>query len=789
MRPRGLPGLRLERAAPPADRVLPRMDVAGFVGFAAAGPLDVPVPIENTGQFVAIFGADLRVTTGRGETRRGFLGAAVRAFFAGGGRRCWVVRVAGPEASAASFELATLVARDGAPARLVARSPGSWADDLSVAATFRRRGVRAPWRTYSVDDGATLRVCLVVDVVGAPVRGDTLVWETTAARYCAAVVASAADGARLRLTTGLVARVAPGGARPTVAGHDDVELPTAGYEVWSLDLHVRARGGSLPGVTDLGLHPLHPRYWRRLPDDVALFTGAADPGLAREVASPRLAIAGVAAPPGADESAGEVPLGPVSSAWRWAAPQLTGPAWQRDGMTKFDPMCLLDPRLAAVGLAALPALADDLRFLRGAPQRLTGVHALLAVDEVTLVALPDLAQPAWEIAEAAAPGPSFTEGPGPGEFVPDGASDLGAPRWADLRPIGDRWDVAWSEVPGATLYRLERASDPGFGDAEPIAHTCGRDVVLDLARAGATCLRVRAETDERAGPWSRTCTIVAADGPALRASECRPDPAIVQRAVLRLCAARGDLLAVLVAPDGEHADAVAHATRLCARLDPAPDLVAPLAWDERRALGHAALFAPWTWVRDEDGELRAVPPDGAIVGLLARRSVEAGAWLSVANLPLAGALAVRRATSDDQALALLAARVQPLRREPWGLVALEAATLADGDDEVVHLHTRRLLALLRRLALLRGQDWVFEPMGASTERGVKAGMEALLRQLFVRGAFAGDRPEDAYSVRVQPDADRGRCVVELRVAPAEPLRFVTVRLVQDDVRGLAVEGG
>ena len=39
VRVRRLPGFRFETQAPPLPEVLPRMDIAVFVGFAAAGPL------------------------------------------------------------------------------------------------------------------------------------------------------------------------------------------------------------------------------------------------------------------------------------------------------------------------------------------------------------------------------------------------------------------------------------------------------------------------------------------------------------------------------------------------------------------------------------------------------------------------------------------------------------------------------------------------------------------------------------------------------------------------------
>src|SRR4051794_33200081 len=91
-----LPGIRIDAAPPPPAFVLPRMDVAVFVGFAATGPLHLPVAIESPAQFAAVFGADATLAWdgARGAAVGSLLGPAVRAFFANGGRRCWVVRVA-----------------------------------------------------------------------------------------------------------------------------------------------------------------------------------------------------------------------------------------------------------------------------------------------------------------------------------------------------------------------------------------------------------------------------------------------------------------------------------------------------------------------------------------------------------------------------------------------------------------------------------------------------------------------------------------------------------------------
>src|SRR5260370_42202099 len=93
---RRLPGFRFEVQPPPLTDVLPRMDVAVFVGFAASGPLHTPVPVEDVAQFTAIFGDDVPLAWDqqRGEIVYAYLAPAVRAFFRNGRPRCWVVRVA-----------------------------------------------------------------------------------------------------------------------------------------------------------------------------------------------------------------------------------------------------------------------------------------------------------------------------------------------------------------------------------------------------------------------------------------------------------------------------------------------------------------------------------------------------------------------------------------------------------------------------------------------------------------------------------------------------------------------
>ena len=97
-----LPGIAFEAVPQVIDESLPRMDVAGFVGFAACGPMDIPVLVEDPVTFRDVFGPDLELaTTDDGLPVLAHLGPAVDAFFANSGRRAWVVRVAAAGAEGA----------------------------------------------------------------------------------------------------------------------------------------------------------------------------------------------------------------------------------------------------------------------------------------------------------------------------------------------------------------------------------------------------------------------------------------------------------------------------------------------------------------------------------------------------------------------------------------------------------------------------------------------------------------------------------------------------------------
>jgi phage tail sheath protein FI len=252
-------------------------------------------------------------------------------------------------------------------------------------------------------------------------------------------------------------------------------------------------------------------------------------------------------------------------------------------------------------------------------------------------------------------------------------------------------------------------------------------------------------------------------------------------------------------------DAMAH----LAHLDPTPGTVreqpgaalppavAPLDAGEDAALSFAAVYHPWMSLRidgDDGPTVEAVPPDGGVCGRIARRALTRGAWITPANETLEAGLALDPLLSRDAEARLLARGVNVVRREARGFVIAGADTLSQ-DPTLRTISARRLLILLRRLVLREAVTYVFQPHDRVFRNMVVRRFETVLSDLHRRGAFAGDTPAEGFRVvgaetnNPTFSVEQGRFVVDLMVAPSEPLRFIRVRLLQTDPATVAVEEG
>jgi hypothetical protein len=373
--------------------------------------------------------------------------------------------------------------------------------------------------------------------------------------------------------------------------------------------------------------------------------------------------------------------------------------------------------------------------------------------------------------------------------------------------------IAWSDSEPGAVYVLLEATRADFDDAREVFRGQGTEYIALSQREGCYFYQVHAERgDERSAGSNAIVAIVRSDDWALLPAEddeVREDGWLsVHRALLRLCMATGELFAVLGLPRHfRSAQALRYAARLREVRQP-PGAADPKAFgfNEAMALTYGALYFPWLQA-DARGtpngveaavstrpQPQLVPPDGVAAGVLAGRASLRGAWIAPANEPIKDVVALSPPVPLAERQALQDAQVNLLRADPRGFIALSADTLAlDADAELRPINVRRLMILLRRLALRRGVSYVFEPNGSVLRRAVQRGFDLLLDDLYRRGAFAGATPEQSFRVvtdetlNTPQDADAGRFIVELRVAPSLPMRFLSVRLVQSGERLSVVE--
>jgi hypothetical protein len=626
-------------------------------------------------------------------------------------------------------------------------------------------------------------------------------------------------------------------------------------EKLTLELAVRSQDAYPQRLDGLAFAPSHPQYWGALPSDEQLYADENAEELALRAfparadyddlwlaaTSPRFPLAGVGINTGFS-----LPVAlPLLGDLYLTADRAAGDALVRAGLDDFDAALFLDRDMVGSGLNTLMEQADFIRYRSGSEEggvgrALTGIHAALSIEEATIIAVPDAVHCGWyqkTTSEPPLPQPSkpiahpqpcascdcpplsanapFVEPPS-GSFLDCALRRLNAPVLAVAPTISENGDfiLSWTGVGDDVSYVLEESAYDDFTASQVIWRGATLDIQVSGRLRGDYFYRVRAVIGEEiSSDWSNGVAVRVA--PLYRwvvneSSACVAQGGLllaVQRALLRMCAARGELLAVLALPAHyREDDALQHIALLRSFVPPRQEVakqelaqsagmwVAPLGYGESRAFSYGALYHPWLVERLSDQPLRylRLPPDGAACGILAQRALNRGAWIAPANELLRDVVALTPVIDRRRWLDLQLAQINLVRQEARGFVVMNADTLSN-DPDLRLINVRRLLMLLRRLALREGFRYVFEPNDDAFRRLVQRSFEGLLDQMFVRGAFAGTTAATSYQVvtsntlNTRQSVEEGRLIVELRVAPSLPMSFLTIRLVQTHERTFVTE--
>ncbi len=492
-------------------------------------------------------------------------------------------------------------------------------------------------------------------------------------------------------------------------------------DLLSFDLIIRESDSLQEQWTDLRFNA-GPGYWAQQLSDSSQLLRAPDDALGPGAAPFYLPL-GMAILPGPDECRRPLPDGDIL-----ASP----PEWfsHKDGLDTFDPVALfLDPRLKDVGVLDLISEANQYLYLNpdSSVEPLKKLHSLLEIEEVGLIALPDVVHRTW----------------GPPEPLPDEVVNPPQPQPPDWSYFQDCAVPQPPPVP-QQLCLLPFDITPVQDTEEP------PDVRQQL-----TLLPVLLP----AGAYS---------GDALLD---------VQKALVTLCAARADVVAVLSLPQHfGRREALDWQQALQARL-----LGEQVSADDLNMLSFTVVYHPWLQIPEavtpELVPLRAMPPDGACCGMIAARELVRGPWIAPANVPLRGIVALTPDMSKADWAALFDARINLVRQLPGQFTLMSAHTLSY-DNVLVQISVRRLLIFLRKLALRRGMRYVFESNTERFRRRVQASLENILNILVARGSIVAFEVVTDESINTQNDIDNGRFLIAIKVAPTLPIEFITVILLR-----------
>lgn len=356
-----------------------------------------------------------------------------------------------------------------------------------------------------------------------------------------------------------------------------------------------------------------------------------------------------------------------------------------------------------------------------------------------------------------------------------------------LKDICDADRAVVGSFPEDGVFSLARAghspSRPGLTqqlvDAERNAKVAML-VVPDLHPVSAGTA-LEADPAPTAGASFADCVAPVRSAPVARSAMPEPasDEAIVatQEALVRFAEEQRQFVVLLDCP-------------------PAASIRQVQRWRERFDSTFAAAYHPWVDIavrQSQDGpRTQLTPPSAVAAGIIAERELRLGIPWGPANEHVVGGVDLARAVSSDEHDLLHRDGVNVLRPDPQGIVLSAARTLAR-DTSFRQLSVRRLMTLIAIVLEEQSQWVVFEPNNPALRRWLRYSVEAFLEDLFDGGAFVGATPAEAFFVRTGEDADararydRGELVVEVGVAPAEPVEYLVVRIAADEDGLMRVE--
>ena len=693
------PGVYFERPEPPLAPPQRRTDVAGFVGLAERGPLHTPVRLTTWRQFQQAFGGVLPEAN---------LALAVHAFFENGGKTCWVVRVANAAAARSAYcQLSEDNDRDnrdlaGTAYTVTAIHPGTWGNylEVSVQTAHHTSSQHQAIAVTPENRPQVANYLLVTDIAGFEVGSRLRLTQAFEPPVQAVAVVTAVD-------------ILAGGLSLDIAlpeyefDHTDVAAPSISIESLEFTLLVWENGRVVERFANLAPEPAHARY------------------------GPTIVNA-------------ESQLVRLHPGNRDGLPDLPQQAVLQGGLNGWRQLNIYD-------------------YTGNPAGEVYGLAALAAVDEVGILAMPDLtlaAQPPTPLSRA--PRRRLS----PCSFETAGKRLALRGRLVDVE-TGQPLIGAAIELDDGLMQHHARSNHQGQFHLPNILP--GRlELVLTLAGFAQRIHTV--PPANQSSPNESDLGDIALTPLDLPPTFAESDILYGQMAMVAQCERLRDRVALLDPPLAAGGDLL--------------DLSGLQSWRARFSSAFAALYYPWLLVRDpvRPTQRRWLPPSGHVAGIYAATDLTEGVFRPPANRRLAQAEGVGRSVDDALQGVLNPQGINVIRVFPGRGIRVYGARTLSYDSAWRFVNVRRLLNLIEEIISDSLQWAVFEPNSEALWFGIRLTLITLLDSFWRQGAFVGDTAEAAYMVRCDAitntpdDRAAGRAIAQVGVAPTVPYEFIVLRL-------------
>lgn len=181
-----------------------------------------------------------------------------------------------------------------------------------------------------------------------------------------------------------------------------------------------------------------------------------------------------------------------------------------------------------------------------------------------------------------------------------------------------------------------------------------------------------------------------------------------------------------------------------------------------------------------------IPASGAMAGVWARTDQQRGVWKAPAGTEaiLHGVQGIEQTLTQPEMGQLTQLGINPIREtSPSQVVAWGARTLSS-NREWQYLSVRRLTLFLES-SIQQGLGWVVdEPNDEPLWAHIRQAIDVFLQTLFRKGAFQGQKAQEAYFVKCgrdtisSADQNAGSVNIMIGFAPIKPAEFIILTIQQ-----------